>query len=182
MSIFRNGLALAAGVVLSACAALPQQAHAPAFDLLGRMAVTYDGRALSSSVRWEHLEQSDELWLLLPTGQALAHIRAGAMGATLTTADRTEYHAGDVESLTGRALGWELPMARLTWWVRGEAVPGLPFAEERRDALGRLVRLSQDGWLITWVQPSSGNDGGLPQRIELVREKHQIRLIIDNWR
>jgi outer membrane lipoprotein LolB len=182
MSIFRNGLALAAAVVLSACAALPQQPRAPAFDLLGRMAVTYDGRALSSSLRWEHLDQGDEIWLLTPTGQTLAHIRASATGATLTTADRTEYHAGDVESLTGRALGWELPMTRLAWWVRGEAAPGLPFADERRDALGRLVRLSQDGWLITWVQPPAENAGRLPQRLELAREGHQIRLIIDNWR
>jgi outer membrane lipoprotein LolB len=184
MSILRNGLALAMSAVLSACGALAPRddaPQAPSFDLLGRMAVNYDGRALSSGVRWQHRDDSDEIWLLVPTGQALAHIRAGAMGATLTTADRTEYHASDVQSLMSRALGWELPIGHLKWWVRGEAVPGVLFADDQRDPHGRLVRLRQDGWLITFVPPAEESEA-LPQRLDLVREGRQVRLVIDGWR
>jgi outer membrane lipoprotein LolB len=179
--------AIAAATVLSACAVLaptdrPQQ-RAPAFDFLGRVAVTHDGRAFSSSVRWEHLPERDEIWLLTPTGQALAHIVADEAGATLTGADRREYTAGDVESLTRRALGWELPLTRLAWWVRAAIVPGGVIGEVVRDEHGRLVRLNQDGWQITFVHAPPGEQAtGLPRRLELVRESNHIRLVVDQWR
>ena len=186
MNWFKSCVALAAGAALAACAVLSPNdrttQRAPTFDLLGRVAVSHDGRAFTSGVHWQHLEARDEIWLLTPTGQALAYIVSGASGATLTGADQTQYHASDVESLTRRALGWELPLARLTWWVRGESVPGAPVAEEVRDQHGRLARLTQDGWHITFVQPDANDQGGLPQRLELARDGHRIRLVIDNWR
>ena len=182
MPLSRTCLALAAAATLVACAALPDRParRAGAFDLVGRVAVTYDGRAFSSGVRWQRLEARDEIWLLTPVGQAIAHIEADASGATLTGADRKQLQAGDVESLTRRGLGWELPVSRLAWWVQGEIVPGGVIGEVTRDQQGRLVRLAQDGWLIVFVHPPEGR--GLPQRLELAREGHQIRLVIDNWR
>ncbi len=119
---------------------------------------------------------------MTPTGQALAHIFADEDGAKLTGADRQTYEAADVESLTRRALGWALPLSRLAWWVRGEPVPGSEPAEAVRDQQGRLVRLVQDGWSITLAHPGAGEPRALPQRVELVREGHQMRLVIDSWR
>ena len=186
-SWLKSCAALAAASALSACALLapsdrPSQ-RAPAFDLLGRVAVTYDGRNFSSSVRWEHAPERDEIWLLTPTGQALAQIVADDAGATLTGADRREYSAADVESLTRRALGWELPLTRLAWWARGAIVPGGTIGEVVRDEHGRLVRLRQDDWQITLVHtPPGGEADGLPRRVELVRESSHIRLVVDQWR
>ena len=186
MSLIRNCAAWVTGATLAACGALPPAGEpmprATAFDLIGRVAVNYDGRAFSSNVRWQHLAERDEIWLLTPTGQALAHIVADADGATLTGSDRKQYHAGDVESLTRRALGWELPLERLAWWVRGEIMPGGLIGEVLRDQRGRLARLRQDGWHITFVHPPANERGDLPQRLELVRDAHQIRLVIDDWR
>lgn len=187
MTWLKSCAALAGAAALSGCAVLaptdrPAQ-RAPAFDFLGRVAVTYDGRAFSSSVRWDHDPERDEIWLLTPTGQALAHIVADDAGATLTGADRREYSAGDVESLTRRALGWELPLRQLAWWVRGAIVPGGVIGEVLRDEQGRLVRLGQDGWRITFVHAPPASDAPvLPQRLELVRESHHIRLVVDQWR
>jgi outer membrane lipoprotein LolB len=179
-------VAAASVALLSGCAALapsdkPAQ-QAAAFDLLGRVAVTFDGRNFSSSLRWQHATDRDEVWLLTPTGQALAHIVADDGGATLTGSDRQTYQAADVEALTRRALGWELPLGRLAWWVRGEMVPGSQVLDAVRDQQGRLVRFAQDGWNITLVQPAAGEGRGMPQRLELARGGHQIRLVIDSWR
>ena len=170
--------------VLAACAVLSSDrpaGRAAAFDLVGRVAVTHDGRAFTSGVRWQHLAEHDEIWLLTPTGQALAHILSGPEGATLTGADQNVYHAADAESLTRRALGWELPVTRLTWWVRGEIVPQGPVEETLRDQQGRLVRLQQDGWHVTLVHPAANGHGGRPQRLELARPGYRIRLVIDSW-
>ena len=182
---FKSCAALAACTALAACAALsptsePAQ-RAPAFDLVGRVAVRYDGRAFSSSVRWLHGAENDEISLLTPVGQTLAHILADSSGATLTGADRSETRAGDVESLTRRGLGWELPLTRLAWWVRAEIVPGGVIGEVTRDQDGRLVRLVQDGWNIVFVHRPPEEGSRFPQRLDLARENYQIRLVIDNW-
>ncbi len=186
MKSFKSCAALAAVAALVACATLetPEGAarRSPAFDLIGRVAVNYEGRVFSSGVRWQHLDRGDEIWLLTPVGQALAHIVAQASGATLTAADGKQYHAGDVASLTRRALGWELPLGHLSWWVQGEILPDGLIGEVVRDQQGRLVRLVQDGWRIVLVNHPPGENDGRPQRVELASDTHQIRLVIDNWR
>jgi outer membrane lipoprotein LolB len=183
---WRTFVAAAASIVLSACAMLapsdrPDQ-RAAAFDLVGRVAVTFDGRNFTSGLRWQHAVDSDEVWLMTPTGQALAHILADDEKATLTGSDRQTHTAADVEALTRRALGWELPLTRLAWWVRGETVPGSEPQAPVRDQQGRLVRFAQDGWNITLAHAAETGARGLPQRVELARGSHQIRLVIDSWR
>jgi outer membrane lipoprotein LolB len=185
MTSFGRLVAAASITLLSACAMLapsdrPAQ-RAAAFDLIGRVAVTFDGRNFSSGLRWQHVAERDEVWLMTPTGQALAHILADDNGAKLTGADQQTYQARDVEALTRRALGWELPLARLAWWVRGEPVPGSEPKDAVRDEHGRLVRFAQDGWNITLTHPPAA-ERRMPQRLELAREGHKIRLVIDSWR
>ena len=182
----RTFVAAVSALALAGCAALapsdkPAQ-RAAAFDLVGRVAVTFDGRNFSSGLRWQHAVDRDEVWLMTPTGQALAHIQADDEGATLTGTDRQTYRAADVEALTRQALGWELPVTRLAWWVRGEPVPGSEVGEAVRDQQGRLARFTQDGWSITLAHPGAEDRAGRPQRAELVRGGHQIRLVIDSWR
>jgi len=177
---------VAAVSALAGCAALepspPPSPPAPAFELSGRVAVNYDGRAFTSGVRWYHTAERDELWLLTPAGQALAHIVGDASGAIFTGADRKEYRAADIASLIRRALGWEMPVTHLAWWVQGQPVPGAVVQAVERDAHGRLAVLAQDGWRIAYVyEPLDAPDGRL-RRLELAGEAHEIRLVIDGWR
>ena len=150
--------------------------------MLFRSAVSYDNRSFTSSVRWHHLPDRDEIWLLTPVGQTLARIVSDGDGATLVTADRTEYRGSDAESLTRQALGWELPLSHLGWWVQGEAAPESATRDIERDAVSRLVAFGQDGWRIklAWNQPGAGRP--LPRRIDAVSGSHVIRLVIDGWR
>lgn len=176
---------LAAAGWLSACA-LPGPAPPPAsdapFDLIGRVAVNFEGRAFSSNVRWQHAGGREEVWLMTPLGQTLAHILSDSAGATLTASDQTQYRAASVESLTRQALGWELPLSRLTWWVRGEPVPGAQPASAERDERGRLTLLDQDGWRVSYLYYPPGEQGGLPRRLDLRSGGQEIRLLIDGWR
>ena len=183
MTRFKLCAALAAAAVLAGCAALePSPPPAPAFDLIGRIAVNYDGRAFSSGVRWQHTAERDELWLLTPAGQALAHIVGDADSATYTGSDRSQYRAGDIGSLIRRALGWEMPVTRLAWWVQGELAPRAVVQAIERDAHGRLTVLAQEGWRVSYVyDPPDARDGRL-RRLELAGGSHEIRLVIDGWR
>jgi outer membrane lipoprotein LolB len=176
--------AAAAFALLGACAALgpaPAPRAAP-FDLLGRVLVSYDGRAFASNLRWRHGAADDEIWLLTPAGQALVHIVDAPGGAVLTGADGQQLRAGSVEALTRRALGWELPLARLQYWVRGRPAPEPAPQAQQRDADGRLALLAQDGWRIAYTHHAPDRHGGLPRRLELDGGGQQIRLVIDDWR
>lgn len=178
----RLRLALAALLTVAACAVIAPVPQAPPFDILGRVLVSYDGRAFSSNLRWRHAPQEDEIMLLTPLGQTLARIVNNVDGATLTAADRRTYQAGSVESLTRQALGWELPLERLRFWVRGEAAPGsVPTALER-DPSARVVQLEQDGWRIELVNYARDEHGGRPRLLDLTRGAQRIRLVIDEWR
>lgn len=173
--------------LLSACSGLPgmrddTRPRSASFDLLGRVLVAYSGKAFTSNMRWLHTPESDDLWLLTPTGQALAHIVDSPTGATLTGTDQTTYHAGSVESLTQRALGWELPLARLQHWVRGLPAPGLEVVSSERDDKGRVVKLTQDGWQVNYVYNTAPELDSEPRRLELTNGTTQIRMVIDSWR
>jgi len=158
------------------------QAAARPFDLSGRVLVSYDGRAFSSSVRWLHLPQRDEIWLLSPVGQTLGYIDAGDAGATLTAPNQTQYQSASVENLTRQALGWELPLAHLQYWVRGEAAPFSAPEAVAHDAEKRIAGLTQDGWRIEFLYFPPAEHGGLPRRLDLAHGTNQMRLVIDNWR
>ena len=176
-------LALIAAASLAACAIIapPPAASDQPFDLVGRVAVNFEGRAFSTNLRWQHAAGREEMWLLTPLGQTLAHIVSDADGATLTASDRREYRAASVEALTRQALGWELPLARLSWWVRGEPVPASPIVAAQRDERSRLALLEQDGWRIAYVSYPPGEHGGLPRRLDLTSGAQEIRFVIDSW-
>jgi outer membrane lipoprotein LolB len=168
----------------SGCASLtsaPRVERAAPFDVLGRVLVNYDGRGLTANVRWLHARDTDEIWLMTPTGQALAHVREDAEGAVITTADQTQYRAAQVESLTRRALGWELPIARLQHWIRAMPAPGSSAEITERDGAGKIRKLTQDGWRITYDYYAPGQNDGLPRRLELVGTAQTLRLVIDTW-
>jgi outer membrane lipoprotein LolB len=177
------GIALIA-VVLAACAPLRVAERDPRpFDLLGRILVAYDGSAMTGNVRWHHTADSDEIWLMTPMGQTLAHIVDTREGAVLTRADQQQYRAMSVEALTRQALGWPLPLSALQYWVRGMPVPGAPVAGAAQDEADRLVKLVQHGWQVVFTYPPDGANRRLPRRIDLTEgEKNEIRFVIDTWR
>lgn len=184
MSGVRALAAVVSLLLMAACASVPPGGREGAvpFDIVGRVLVSGEGRAFSSNLRWRHGGDSDELWLMSPVGQTLAHIRADGGGATLTTADQQEYQAFSAEGLTRRALGWALPLDGLRHWVRALPAPGGEIATLNRDAKGRVERIEQGGWVIRYGYGDPPSSAVLPRRLDLERGSQRIRLVIDAWR
>ena len=177
---FRRCAALLAAL-LAACAGVgPQRAveTAPAFQLAGRIAVRYQDRGFSSSLRWKQAGGRDDIWLTAPLGQTIAHLETDANGATLTASDQKQYRASSIETLTKAAFGWRFPVDGLRYWVLGEAAPGvLPAAIERDDGK-RIARMKHDDWQIAFNYPTP--DATRPSRLDIAGNDAQIRLAIDN--
>jgi outer membrane lipoprotein LolB len=178
--------ALAAGLVLAllaACATLKVAERDPRpFDLLGRVLVAYSGGALTANVRWQHSAAQDEIWLMTPTGQTVAHIVDGPDGAVLTRQDQKQYRASSVEALTQQALGWVLPLSLLQYWVRGEPAPGSPVSEVQRGDDKALTALAQNGWRVSFTHADSTGEPGRVRRLQMNDGVNEIRFVIDTWR
>ncbi len=181
--LFLTGIVLA---IVAGCAASRAPQALPAanagintFSLTGRVAVKLEQRGYSAKLSWRHAAGGDRMRLLSPVGSVIAELEADASGATLTTGDKKVHHSGNVQALTREVLGWDLPLEGLQHWVVGRAEPGLPVQAEERDARGRLTRLTQNDWRISFLDYAG--DSALPARIALVYDNLTLRLIIDRW-
>jgi outer membrane lipoprotein LolB len=163
---------------LAACALPPRTAPepSPGFTLNARVVVKGRDSAFASGLRWVASEREDELWLNTPLGQTLAYLKRDGGGATATTADQTQYRAGSLESLMRSALGWELPVAGLRYWVLGRAASTPAPTEAARDARGRLTVLVQDGWRVSFEYDGEALQ---PLRVQGTRAGAEFRLAVD---
>jgi outer membrane lipoprotein LolB len=179
--LLRRGAVLAV-VWLAACASIGPQAPlvppAPGFDLSGRVAARYQGRAFSSALRWKQNAGSDEIWLTAPLGQTIAYLQADADGAKLTTADQKQYRASSIASLTRSALGWSFPVAGMRYWVMGQTAPGMTLSSLERDGAGRVTQFRQDEFQVAFSYAES--DAPRLSRIEVAADAADIRLVIDS--
>ncbi len=161
---------------LAGCSVTPPKSTAPdtVFDLSGRIAVKYGDHGFYGNLRWIHRRDSDEVWLLSPLGQTVAHISKDSQGAELTGGDGKSYSAPDVESLTEKILGWRLPLEGLDSWVVGKAASGPPFHASFE---GREMKtLSQEGWDIRYERRF---ENGKPRQLILERTGILIKFVID---
>jgi outer membrane lipoprotein LolB len=107
-------------------------------------------------------------------------VTGDAAGVTLIDSDAHIHTARDVDALLAQVTGWDLPVSGLHYWVRGLSAPGSA-VRVTLDRQGRLQRLAQSGWEITYqrYQHIAGNDW--PAKLKLVHNDLDVRLVIDQW-
>jgi len=156
----------------------PARATLDAFTLEGRFSLRHENKNYSGRLSWRHQGPDNTLLLSSPFGQGMAEITTHADGAQLTTSDGKLYTAVDAETLTRDVLGYPLPLAQLTDWVRGrDGAPGVA----ERDPQGRPSRLRYEDWRIEYAY--EGDDPQAPpSRIFADRAGgFELRLKIDEW-
>ena len=146
----------------------------------GRMALYDANEAWNADVRWRQRRAEYDIHVSGPFGQGRMRLRGDAAGVTLETAAQT-YRDRDLDTLTQRHLGRDLPVHNLTWWVRGLPAPG-PRYVLSLDAQGRLLRLEQDGWDIDFKRYVEIEGVTLPDKIFLKNGAWSLRLSIQDWR
>lgn len=100
----------------------------------------------------------------------------------LTLADGETYRSTDPDALMLAATGWQLPLANLSWWVRGLPAPEGNF-ELLFDADGVLAMIRQQGWEIRYDRwrADATDDLRLPARITAVKDNKRVRVVITDW-
>lgn len=149
------------------------------WTLQGRIGVLSSEQNMSGHIRWQHRAESDDLLLTSPLGQGVARIVRDGAGIALELPNQPVRRARDADTLTREALGYELPVAGLAWWVQARPAPGHPF-EATRDGAGRLTQLKQDGWTIDYLQYEDAMPAR-PRKLVVAREGLELRLVADQW-
>jgi outer membrane lipoprotein LolB len=146
----RAVLALAAAVLLAACATTP-----PSADLVaGRIALRVDAgadtpaRSLSSAFELRGDGERGELTLTSPLGSVVARARWAPGEATLAT-NEGERRFDDLDALARGALGEALPLRALPAWLRGRPWAG---AASRATEAG----FEQLGWQVALTRFADG--------------------------
>ncbi len=183
---FSRTVLLVLSLMLAGCMATPPRpapgfksgGQLEAFSIEGRFSLRQDNRNHSGRLTWKHASAGDEILLSSPFGQGIAAIVVNAETAMLTTHDGKVYSAPDAPTLTEQVLGYRLPLALLTDWVRGRNTEA---AHVERDTSGRPVRLRHEDWVVEYGYDS---DDPLAPPGRLFAERlgaFELRLRIDEW-
>ena len=117
--------------MLAGCASTAPQSHTTVgayqdtMSRAGRLSVNYDRdgklETLSGKFAWTQKPGVIDVALMSPIGQTIATISVTPQLATLTQSDGKARTASDIDTLTGQALGWSLPVNGLRDWMQGYA-------------------------------------------------------------
>jgi len=189
--------ACAIAVLLAACAGRPLRPVAPTSDLLarqdareqalsaqknwrlgGRLGVSDGHDSGSGSLEWTqrgdefqfivHAPVTGKTWTLSGTPQ-----RAVLQGL------REQPLEGNAADLLARELGWQVPVAELTRWVRGLRASlraGITFGTD-----GLPAAIDEDGWHVQYQGYDSASDPPLPNKVFASKGDYKVRLAIRDW-
>lgn len=93
------------------------------------------------------------------------------------------YTAKTPEGLMQKALGWQLPVRELFYWMKGMPAPKQKWGafETSYDRYGHLVSLRQEGWSLRYGAYRKIENIDLPQEIYLDRPGISVKIIARYW-
>jgi outer membrane lipoprotein LolB len=150
-----------------------------AWQLEGRLGVS-DGRdGGSGSLQWRQDGDTFHFSVHAPVTGKTWVLSGDAHHAVLEGLREQAIEGDDAAVLLERELGWHVPVAELTDWVRGARARGDARIEFRSDGLPALIE--QDGWKIEYPDYDSSSQPPLPRRIFASRGDYRVRLSVNQW-
>lgn len=151
------------------------------WGLRGRAGVRIGEEGLQIRMHWQqHGAQDYTLRFYGPLGRGGVLI-GDARGIELQTGSGETYRGSDAEQLMQEHLGWSVPLAGLSFWMRGLPYPHRPFELLHLDKRERLSRLHQDGWQVSIGEYTVQDGHELPARLQAENGALRVRLAVDRW-
>ena len=175
-------LAACAGQTVPMKSLTEQEAAISAIDtwqLDGRIALRRGDEGFSAGIDWQQSPAEFRVELTGPLGETRARLSGSDVQAILELPDQAPLASSDVESLLRDHFGWQLPVERLRWWIRGLAGPDT--VVRARDAEGRVKQLIADGWQVDYLAWQEVNGLWLPKRLEARHEALSLKLALYDW-
>lgn len=146
----------------------------------GRIAIRRGDEGWHASLDWQASATDYQIRISGPLGQGVMHITGRDGVVLLRTGDGQIITASEPGPLLKQVTGWDLPVAGLSYWVRGLAVPGVS-KQEMRNRFGQPHHLQQSGWNISYQDFYRQQAYDWPTRIRLETGDVVVKLVIDQW-
>lgn len=148
-----------------------------AFNLKGKIGVQANRNSFSGSLHWQHALEIDNIAIFSPLGSQVADIKKTPTFVTLTDNQGQAITEKNAEALTEKVLGWQLPLAGLSDWVLGRPKQSA-LSDREWDADGKLIKLTQNGWQIEYMEYKKIDAYQLPAKMHLQHGNVKIKLVI----
>ena len=137
------------------------------------------------SLRWQQAPNDFTIDFTGPFGQNLLGIAGRAGQVTLSEPGKEPINAKTAEELIRRNTGWTIPVAQLTYWVRGLPAPTAKVTGFTPNAQGLIGELEQLGWKVVYGEYLSVNTAAgilaMPGRITAEFKDMRLTLVIREW-
>lgn len=171
-------------VALTACATVPPTPPERSYG--GRFVATaISGQqrdSVSGRFNIEIRGNQQLIDLATPVGTTLARIEIEPGRARVTDGKMQGLTGPNADELVAQALGWQLPIAGLPYWLEGRPDPAR--ASQLRRMSDGATEIEQDGWNILISETAEAT--GRPRRLQLDRQaaagnepKVSVRLVVD---
>lgn len=196
MTFFARGCLLLVPVALAACAPVrihetpaaqtAQQAreaqlraHAN-WTLTAHIGVSNGTDGGSGDLVWTQHGERYEFTVHAPVTGRTWKLSGDAHAAVLEGVDTQPARDSDPERLLRERLGWDVPLANLSAWVRGMRAPGS--ARVDYDAQNLPAVIDQSGWKVEYRDWLADRDPPVPRKLFASRGKARVRMVVDTWK
>lgn len=146
----------------------------------GRLAVNDGQDGGSGHINWQRHGETSHMNFHGALGRGAWRLDADRDGAILELADGEIYRAPSLSQLVEQKIGWEVPVDALSWWVRGFAAPG-DWDLREFDEHGRLMSLSQFGWVIEYGSYADAAGIFMPRKLTARRDSYTVKFAVREW-
>jgi len=151
------------------------------WSMVGRLAVSNSEDGGSGHFSWKNSSGNSQMDFHGALGRGAWRMEADQEGAELELADGTIHRADSIDQLVRLQLGWEIPVDKLSWWVRGLAAPG-EYQQRLFDEEGKLSELFQNGWTIQFGRYRIFKGISLPVKLVARQADWKVKLAISDWK
>lgn len=156
------------------------------WDLNGKLGIRTRDDNGSASLKWAQQIASYQINLSGPLGQKRMIITGTPNRVRLEQSGSEPLEARSAEALIKKAAGWTLPVAQLTYWVRGLPAPKQRITRLQQNETGLIAQLEQGGWSITYNNyknyPLGHHTFSLPGKITAEHQDVRLVLVIRDWK
>ncbi|MGB8634305.1 MAG: lipoprotein insertase outer membrane protein LolB [Rhodanobacteraceae bacterium] len=145
-----------------------------------RLGVSDGEHGGSGSLLWVRRGRTFDFELQAPVTGRSFRLHGEPGQVRLDGLDQGSLNGGDARTLLLQALGWQVPMTQLDFWVRGMRAPGSQ-ARLLFDKDGLPTQLIQDGWTVKYRDWYPETNPPLPRRVFASRGDDRVRMVINSW-
>jgi outer membrane lipoprotein LolB len=148
--------------------------------LRGRAAIRVPDESGTVSVDWRQAGERYRLDMRGTLGAGAMRLEGRPGRVVLRRGNGDRLTADSAQRLLRETTGFDLPVERLVWWLRGQPVPELKGSVTLDDEQ-RPATIEQDGWQVTYDRWREAGRYQLPGRLSVKRDGVRVRIAVSQW-